>query len=88
MKGARGINQGRSRRIDAEGSLKACINVDHIAEDRWGPPWVDVDYKGIEGSDWRELCDYYKEISRAAGVRKPSESQKARAFLEDEGGKR
>ena len=35
--------------------------------------------KGPEGSDWEELCDYYKEMSWAAGVRKPSESQKARA---------
>ena len=36
--------------------------------------------KGIEGSDWRELCDHYKEMSRAAGVKKPNESQKARAL--------
>ena len=45
------------------GSLKGCINVGHIAEDRWGPPLVDdgrhafgqAIHKGIEGSDW-ENC--------------------------------
>ena len=65
-----------------------CIKVDHIAEDRWGPPLVDADwhafcpaiYKGIEGKDWEELYEHYKEMSRAAGVRKPSESQTARAL--------
>ena len=25
------------------GSKKTCINVGHIAEDRWGPPLVDAD---------------------------------------------
>ena len=75
-------------RADEVGSLKSCINVDHIAEDRCGPPLVDADwyafcqaiYKDTEGSDWGKLYDYYTEMSRAAGVRKPSESQKARAF--------
>ena len=38
--------------------------------------------KGIEGSDWGELYDYYKEMSGAAGARKPSESQKREATLE------
>ena len=31
---------------------------------------------GIEGRDWEELCEHYKEIIRAAGVRKPNESWK------------
>ena len=65
-------------RAEEVGSLKACINVDHIAEDRWGPPLVDADwhafcqaiYKGIEGEDWVELYEHYKEMSRAAGVRR------------------
>ena len=61
----RGVDQGRSQGIDAQNrrswlQKKACINVDHIAEDRWGPPLVDPDwhafcqaiYKGIEGRDW------------------------------------
>ena len=47
-------------RAEEVGSQKACINVDHIAEDRWGPPLVDADwhafcqaiYKRIEGSQW------------------------------------
>ena len=26
------------------GSQKACINVDYISEDRWGPPLVDTDW--------------------------------------------
>ena len=47
-------------------SKKSCINVDHIAQDRWGPPLVDADwhafwqamYKVIEGSDWEEWYDH------------------------------
>ena len=27
-------------RAEEVGSLKVCINVDHIPEDRWGPPLV------------------------------------------------
>ena len=37
-------------------------------------------YKGIEGEDWEELYEHFKEMSRAAGVKKPHESQKARAL--------
>ena len=36
---SRGVNQGRSRGLDAQnrrcGFKKKCINVDHIAEERW-----------------------------------------------------
>ena len=32
--------------------------------------------KGVEGRDWEELYEHYKEMSRAAGVRKPNEAQK------------
>ena len=53
-----------------------------------GPPLVDHDwhafrqalYKGIEGEDWRELHDAYKEMSGAEGVKKPQEAQKAKAL--------
>ena len=37
-------------------------------------------YKGIEGEDWEELCDSYKEMSRAVGVKKPQGAQKAKAL--------
>ena len=37
-------------------------------------------YKGIEGEDWGELCDAYHEMSRAVGVKKPQEAQKAKAL--------
>ena len=30
-------------RTEGVGSQKSCMNVDHIAEDRWGPPSVDAD---------------------------------------------
>ena len=79
----------RTLRTEEVGSKTSCINVDHIAEDRWEPLLVDADWhaschaicKGVEGSDWRELYEHYKEMSRAAGVRVPSESQKkARAL--------
>ena len=37
-------------------------------------------YKGIDGKDQEALYDYYKELSRAAGVEKPNESRKAKAL--------
>ena len=36
--------------------------------------------KGIEGSEWEDLYEPYKEMSKAVGVRKPSESQKVKAL--------
>ena len=47
-------------RADEVGTWKSCINVDHIAKQRWCPPLVDADWhafsqaicKGIEGEDW------------------------------------
>ena len=67
---------------------KALINVDHIEQERWGPPMVDADwyafcqamYKGIEGEDWEEMYDSYKVMSRAVGVKKLQEAQKANAL--------
>ena len=55
---------------------------------RWSPPLVDGDWfafcqascKGIEGEDWEEMCDSYKVLSKAVGVRKPQETQKAKAL--------
>ena len=51
-------------------------------------PLVDYDwyafcqalYKGIEGEDWGELYDAYREMSRAVGVKKPQEAPKAKAL--------
>ena len=37
-------------------------------------------YKGIEGEDWGELYDAFKEMSRAVGDQKPQEAQKAKAL--------
>ena len=59
------------------GTWKSCINVDHIAKERWGPPLVDADwhafcqafFKDIEGEDWGWLHDAHKEMSRAVGIR-------------------
>ena len=36
--------------------------------------------KGIGGSEWDELYHHYREMSKVAGARKPSESQKAKAL--------
>ena len=53
------------------GALKACINIDHVEYDRWGPP-VDADWhafcQAIEGKEWEE------------GARKPSECRRAKAL--------
>ena len=45
----------------------------------WLLPGVAL-YKGIEGKDWEEMFDSYKEMSRAVGVKKPQEAQNARAL--------
>ena len=38
-------------------------------------------FKGVEGSEWRELYHHYRDLSKAAGAKKkPSESQKAKAL--------
>ena len=36
--------------------------------------------KEIEGSEWEELYFHHREMSKAAEAKKPSESQKAKAF--------
>ena len=36
--------------------------------------------KGIEGEDWEEMYEAYKEMSRAVGVKKQQEAQKANAL--------
>ena len=36
--------------------------------------------KRIEGSEWEELRFHYREMSKAAGAKKPSESQNAKAL--------
>ena len=68
-------------------TLEACFNVDHI-DKKWGPPLVDADWqafcqaiqKGIEGCEWEELHHQYRDLSKAAGAKKPSKSQKAKAL--------
>ena len=75
-------------RAQEVGTCKSYINVDHIAKERWGPPLVDADwhaichvlYKGIEGEDWGELYDAYKEMNRTVRVKKPQEAQKVKVL--------
>ena len=65
------------------GTQQSCINVDHIAKERWCSPLVDAErhafcraiYEGIEGEDWEELYDCCKEMTRAVGVKKPQDAQ-------------
>ena len=67
---------------------KAYIDVNHIKPERWSLSLVDADwyafcqalYKGIEGKDWEEMNDSCKVLSKAVGVKKPREAQKARAL--------
>ena len=67
---------------------KALIDVNHIEPERWSPPLVDADwyvfcqalYKGIGGKEWEEMNDSYMVMSKAIGVRKPQEGQKAKAL--------
>ena len=68
------------QRAEDVGFQKACINVDHIAEDRLvGMPFVPGDPQRYCRQRLGGLCDYCKEMSRAAGVEKSNESQKATA---------
>ena len=75
-------------RADEVRTLKACINIDHIEDDRWGRRWLmrtgmlsaNQIYKGTRGEKWEELYCHYREVSRATGATKPSESQKAKAL--------
>ena len=43
-------------------------------------PFCQAIYKGIEGSEWEELYFHHREMSKAAGAKKPSQSQKAKAL--------
>ena len=63
-------------RPEEVGTSKASKDVNHIESERWSPPLVDADwyafcqalYKGVEGEDWEEMFDSYKEMSKALGV--------------------
>ena len=67
---------------------RAFIDTKHIEFERWGPPQVDADWhascqaicEAIEGDEWKELHYRYRELNQAAGAKKPSESQKAKAL--------
>ena len=56
-------------RAEEVGSQKGCINVDHIAQDRWEPPFVDANwhafcqanYISIEVGDWEECTSTTKK---------------------------
>ena len=58
-----------------------------MEDDRWGP-LVDADwhafcqaiYKGIERDECEELYCHHREMSRAAGAKKPGESQKSKSL--------
>ena len=76
------ITGGRSEYLEVVDRVK------HIEPERWGPPLLDADwyafcqalYKDIEGKYWEEMYDSYKVMSKALGVKKPQESQKAKAL--------
>ena len=76
-------------RAEEVNTSRALIDVNHIEPERWGPLLVDTDwyaffpalYKGIEGNDWEEMYDSYKVMSRAVGVKKPQEAQKATGLV-------
>ena len=45
-------------------------------------------FQRIEGSEWEELYFHYRELSKATGARKPSESQKSESSVGHEGSQR
>ena len=88
------VRESSDERTLRVGTLKTYINVNHIEEEGLGPPLVDCDWyafcqalsKGVDGEDWGEMYETCKEMSRAVGVKKPQEAQKAKALWENEGG--
>ena len=58
--------------------------VDHIEPERWGPLLIVADWYAFckalyKGRVLAEMCESYTEMSRAVGVKKPQEAQKAKA---------
>ena len=64
-------------RAEEVNTWKALIDVKQIKLERWSPLLVDADWHAfcqalcIEGEDWEEMCDSYKEMSKALVVEKP-----------------
>ena len=62
-------------RAEEVGTQKPCINVDHIAKERWGPPLVMLTgkpsarrcTKASKEKDWQDTYEGYKEMSGAVG---------------------
>ena len=75
-------------RAEEVNTLKALMNVDLIEPERWILPLVDAGwyafcqllYKCIDGEDWEDMYESYKEVSRTVGVKRPHEAQKAKAL--------
>ena len=71
-------------RAEEVGTWKSYIIVDHVTQERWGPPQVDADWhafcQALYKEDWGEPYDASKAMSRAVGVKKPQEAQKAKAL--------
>ena len=71
------------------GTSKAYTDVNHIQPEKWVLPWLMLTgyafcqalKRGIEGKDWEEMCDSYKVMSKAVGVKKPQEAQKAKSLV-------
>ena len=85
------ISQGTDEstlRAEEVGMQLAFIDTKHIELERYRPPFIDADWhascqaidKGIEGKEWEELYCYCRDLSQAAGAKKPSESQNAKAL--------
>ena len=60
----------------------------HVWKAVKGADWhafCQVIHKGIEGKEWEELYCHYREMSKATGAKKPSESQ-SESLLSNESG--
>ena len=73
-----------TQRAEEVGTLKACINVNHIDEKVGRPPLVDADayqfMKELKEKNGKS-CIFIAEIwVRRQGPKKPNESQKAKAL--------
>ena len=68
------------------GKWKALVNVNHIEKERWSSTLVDYDWYAFcwalskaSMENWENVFSH-KEMSRAVGVKKPQEAQKAKTL--------
>ena len=66
-------------RVDEVGTQRTLVNTEHVEFERWGTRTGKLSAKQFT-KEWEELYCHCREMRKATGAKKPSESQKANAF--------